>query len=365
MYMNNEQTDLQNGSTILAEKDLCGFSEYNNHYLVLKIEDESVGLKGFIAIHRHREGIPALGATRLWNYQNEGDALRDALRLAHLMSYKSALAGLPYTGAKAVLILDQNVVINKEMYFKAYAKKVNELLGKFVTGTDVGVSNEDLDTMRSESRFMIGSGVDSGYFTAVGVMNGIKVTLRNVFGDDDISKRTFAIQGLGKTGWPLLKFLEKEKAKKIYVADISPSRILYAKIRFPGLSIVSTDKIHTQDVDVFCPCALSHAITSEKVPELKCKIIAGSANNQLDKQETGQLLCDNGIIYAPDFIINSGGIISVVDQYENEKHEKIRVIEKIGKISNGLFDIFQASTEQGIATNILAGEIAKKIISTY
>ncbi len=350
---------------ILSKEDLEMFPEYDNHYKVVKVEDESVGLKGYIAIHRNRKQFPALGATRIWNYQNEHEALRDALRLSRLMSYKSALAGLPYTGAKAALIDNSTAQANRKQLFKVYAQKVNELMGAFVTGTDVGVTNKDLDIMHSESSFMIGTGVDSGYFTAIGVLAGIKVALKHIYGSTDIAGHSFAIQGLGKTGWPLLKFLMKEKADKIYVTDINAHRAWLAKLRFPKVQIISPLKIYLQDVDVYCPCALSHAITSGKVPQLKCKIIAGSANNQLDEPKTGELLHKRGILYAPDFIINGAGIMSVVDQYENEEHDKSRIIKKIDNIAASLDMIFTESKEKNKAPNILADEIAENIISSY
>ncbi|MFA7653669.1 MAG: Glu/Leu/Phe/Val dehydrogenase dimerization domain-containing protein [Candidatus Magasanikbacteria bacterium] len=339
--------------------------EYDHHKLVVKVEDESVGLKGFIAIHCFNGAFPALGATRLWNYHFEEEALRDALRLSKLMTYKSVLAGLPYTGAKAALILNPKSQINREAMFRSYAKKVNELKGQFVTGTDVGVSNKDLDIMCTESSFMIGEGVDSGYFTAIAVLDGIKRALKDRFGTDDVSRRTFAIQGLGKTGYPLLKFLVKAGAEKIYVTDINPRKAWYAKIRFPHIKLINPVEIHCQAVDVFCPCAMSHSINEDSVSQLQCKIVAGSANNQLDSKETGELLFKKGILYAPDFVINAGGIISVVDQYENKTHSEERILEKLKKVGENLSKIFETSRQENKAPNFVATEIADKIITNY
>jgi leucine dehydrogenase len=339
--------------------------EYDKHKLVVKVEDNSVGLCGYIAIHCLNGSYPALGATRLWNYRSEEDALRDALRLSKLMTYKSVLAGLPYTGAKAALILHPKSQSSREEMFRVYARKVNELGGKFVTGTDVGVSNKDLDIMCKESKYMIGEGVDSGYFTAVAAFDGIKRALKEVYGNDDIARRSFAIQGLGKTGYPLLKFLIKAGAERIYVTDINPRKAWYAKIRFPFIKLVNAVEIHCQPVDVFCPCALSHSISEDSVSQLQCKVIAGSANNQLDRGETGKLIFKKGILYAPDFVINAGGLISVVDQYENKKHNEERVLQKLEKVGESLTKIFKTSREENRAPNIVATEIADKIIINY
>ncbi|MFA6486300.1 MAG: Glu/Leu/Phe/Val dehydrogenase dimerization domain-containing protein [Candidatus Magasanikbacteria bacterium] len=350
---------------IVAKQDMAGLPEYDNHRLVVKVEDESVGLKGFIAIHCANGAYPALGATRLWNYHSEEEALRDALRLSKLMTYKSVLAGLPYTGAKAALIFGPKTQLHREAMFRAYAKKVNELKGQFITGTDVGVSNKDLDVMCEESSYMIGGGVDSGYFTAMAVFDGIKRALKVVYGTDDISHHSFAIQGLGKTGYPLLKFLVKAGAEKIYVTDVNPRKAWFAKLRFPYIKLVNAVEIHCQPVDVFCPCAMSHSINADSVSQLQCKVVAGSANNQLDRAETGALLFQKGILYAPDFVLNAGGLISVVDQYENSKHSEARVLEKLKKVGESLSTIFETSRRENKAPNAVATEIADKVIANY
>lgn len=337
--------------------------EFDNHEKVVRLEDPSVGLVGYIAIHRIHPKYPALGATRLWGYVSEEDALRDALRLAQLMTYKSLLAGLPYTGAKAALFITPKILEsqeNRDAFFRAYAREVNKLEGKFVTGTDVGVSNDDLTIMSKESPHMIGHGVDSGYFTALGVKAGIEVALQKVFGSSDLSKRTFAIQGLGKTGLSLLKLLYKESFK-IFVADVDPKTVSYVKFHFPNVEVVDSTVIHAQDVDVFSPCALSHSLTEVTVPELRCAIVAGSANNQLETKEVGELLRKRGILYAPDFVINAIGLISVVDQFENGSYfSKNRILKKIDDIRSSLGSIFDASRAEHKATNIVAGEIGKQ-----
>jgi len=348
--------------TVLNKKELQRYPEFDNHFMVVKLFEPKVCLDGYISIHRQRQGYPALGATRLWSYSSEEDALRDSLRLARLMSYKSVLAGLPYTGAKAALIFSPNSQINRRDFFKAYASVVNELGGQFVTGTDVGVNNTDLAVMAAESKFMIGNGVDSGFYTAVGILDSILESLREVFNSEDLSARSFAIQGLGKTGGHLLKLLVKGGANNIFVTDINPRKTWYYKLRYPFIKLVNPVAIYTREADVFCPCALSHAVTAERIPFFKFKIIAGSANNQLESVQAGQDLFDKGILYAPDYVINAGGLVSVIDEMENGKSDHERTLSKIKKIRDSLSAIYFSSKQEGQSTNIVADNLAEEIL---
>lgn len=337
------------------------FAEFDNHALVVPIEDVFVGLKGFIVVHRDR-GAPSLGATRLWIYASEKEALRDALRLSRLMSYKSALAGLPYGGAKAVLIHSPGALTDRAAFFRAYAQRVDELVGQFVTGTDVGVNNTDLQVMREATPFVIGDGVNSAYFTAIGVLYGIQESLKYRSGSPEIAGKSFAIQGVGKTGLELLKLIYDE-AGEIFVTDINPGRIALARHFFPKVQVVSPAEIHTQAVEVFAPCALAHALTGATVPELRCKIVAGSANNQLQQEKLGAQLLSRGILYAPDYVINAGGLISVVDQFTNTTHDPDRIKQQLLKIPQSLRGIFERSAREGMAADIIADTMAAEIIS--
>ncbi len=350
---------------MLSSEYLKKFSEFDNNYKVVELNRPEVGLVGFIYIHSHIKEFPALGATRFWKYKNKEDALRDALRLSRLMTYKSILAGLPYTGAKAVLIDNGLKKNQREEFFKVYAQEVNKLNGEFVTGTDVGVSNDDLEVMRKNSSFIIGSGVDSGFFTAEGVFLGIKEALRNKFGSEEIAGRTFAIQGLGKTGHPLLNLLLKHGAKKIYISDLKRLTRVKAFFKSSRIQILNHKDIALQEVDVFSPCALSGAVNKDNREFLNCKIVAGSANNVLDSAETGRYLQSRGILYAPDFVINAGGIISVVDQYENQIHNPGRIINKIQKIGESLRSIFERSQQENKSTLEVAESVAAEKIDFY
>ncbi|MCK5027888.1 MAG: hypothetical protein KAS07_05710, partial [Candidatus Pacebacteria bacterium] len=184
--------------------------EFDNHERVIRLYDPEIGLSGFIAIHKRRGNKPCLGATRLWRYSSEDDALNDALRLSRLMTHKSALAGLPYGGAKAVLIESPKMLKNREKVFSRYGQVIERLGGIFVTGSDVGVNNEDVLIMRNNSNYIIGADVPAGYYTALGVMEGIYAVLEELYGSSNIEGRSFAIQGLGKTGFELFKLLSKE-----------------------------------------------------------------------------------------------------------------------------------------------------------
>ncbi len=232
--------------------------EFDNHKLVNFVFDPENNLKGFIAIHRGGNSTPALGATRLWAYPSETEVLRDALRLSRLMSYKSAMAGLKYGGAKAVLMETPGALKNREKFFRAYAKRVNDLKGQFVTGTDVGVSDEDVKVMKQETPYVIGSQVDPAHYTAVGVVRGIKAALKKTFGNEKITGRSFAVQGMGKVGSRILEILYPE-ATAITIADIDAEKVREIKRRFPKVKVVPTEMIHSVVADVFAPCALSRA----------------------------------------------------------------------------------------------------------
>jgi len=338
------------------------FPEFDGHKFVSFVFDKKSGLRGVIAIHRGGLTSPAMGATRLWGYSSEADAISDALRLSKIMSYKSALAGVKYGGAKAVLIGSDLTPKKRKELCRAYAKRINYLNGKFITGTDVGLEDDDVKIMRKETPYIIGTRVDPALYTAIGVVNGIQACLKKVFGKESIKNHSFAIQGLGKTGFRILKILYRD-TKKIYIADIDSKKITKAKKMFPEIKVVPPAKIYKENVDVFVPCALSGVLNSETVSELHTKIIAGSANNQLKSDDIGNLLHKLGILYAPDYVINSGGLISVVDEFENENPNDKRINKKVLKLKTTLKKIFAKSKKQDKATNIIANEMAEKIFN--
>jgi len=295
--------------------------EFDNHESVSSFEDKASGLKGFIAIHRRNGDFPSFGATRFWHYDRPEEALKDALRLSQMMSYKAALAGLPYGGAKGVIISpspDNNSISpqKKADILKAYANQVNYLGGRFITGTDVGITQEDLSIMAAHSPYMVGLHADPTKFTALGLFESIKICLQRVFGTNNIEGRSFAIQGIGKIGRAIAELLYQEGAK-IFATDLKEKRLKELKRKLPRINLVAPSDIHKQKVDCFCPCALSGSLNKKTVPQLRCKIVAGGANNQLESNSIGRLLFERDILYAPDYLVNAGGLISVVDEYEN------------------------------------------------
>ncbi len=341
---------------------LSDLPEFDNHEFVAFVSDARTNLRGFIAIHRGGPTARALGATRLWRYESEVDALKDALRLSRLMSYKSALAGLPYGGAKAVLMASPVGLKKRKNLFQAFARKVDLLGGHFVTGTDVGVTDEDVRVMRGETKYVIGSKVDPAYYTAIGVFSGIQASLENVFGSKKVERRSFALQGVGKTGSHLVAMLYKE-SQKIFVADIDTAAVKSIKKKFPRVRVVPPRDIHKQSVDVFSPCSLSGTLNPKRVSELRCKIVAGSANNQLSDEHVGGLLMKRGILYAPDYVVNAGGLVSVVDEMEHQTPNQKRILNRVGKIQKTLRVIFEHSRKYNQATNMVANRMAEKIFN--
>jgi len=343
-------------------RELESFREYDKHFAVYPVENRQAKLKGFIAIHRNFRPKPSFGATRMAFYRSERDALKDALRLSRLMSYKSIMAGLPYGGAKAVLIRPRNLTPEKKkVILEAYCEKVNELNGKFVTGADVGIDDHDLRIMYKHSPYMVGLKSQPVPYTALGIFYSLQVALREVFGTDQVSGRSFAIQGLGKIGSGFLKHIYKD-AGKIYVADISHAALRKIRKQYPRVIPIQPKYIAHQEVDVFSPCAMGGAINKTNIKGLKCKAIVGGANNQLECDAMGERLFKMGILYAPDYIVNGGGLISVTDEYENPEFDAQRLERKIKRIAKTLKEVFEQSKRTGRPTNLIANKMAEDIV---
>lgn len=333
--------------------------EFDGHQSVTFIHDAQSGLRGFIAVHRGHRDRPSFGATRFWKYSSEVAALRDALGLAHTMSYKLAMAGLPYGGAKAVLMAPPRLNGRRSLLLKAYAERVNYLSGRFITGTDVGLNQGDLDIMRRASKYMVGIKGNVTQSTAFGIVQGIKASLKEVFGSDDLAGRTFAIQGVGKIGGALLKLLYKE-SRHIFITDINRAALSAALRAFPRARAARVADIHRQRVDVFVPCAVSRSITRKKAEEVAAKIVAGGANSQLEDRQAGDILHRRGILYAPDYVVNAGGLISVVDEYEHRDFDPKRVMRRVLGIRKNLEQIFAAARPAHKPTHIVADEFAER-----
>lgn len=331
---------------------------------VVLFHDKTTGLKGITVIHDTTLG-PALGGTRLWNYKNEDEAILDCLRLARGMTYKNACAGLPLGGGKSVLIGDVNTV-KSEAYFRAFGRYVQSLNGRYITAEDVNTTTRDMSYINMETNHVVGLEGKSGNpspFTALGAFHGIRASLRHVHATDDISKFTYAVQGAGQTGYYLIKYLLEANAKKIYFSEINQKHIERMRQEHPEVEFVKPEDFFKLDVDVLCPCALGAVLNDESIPQINAKIVAGTANNVLmDEEKHANLLKERNILYAPDFVINAGGVINVY--HELKGYNKEKVIRDVEKIFDRLIEIFQISDEQNVNTQSAAKVFAEKRIES-
>lgn len=345
--------------------------EFDDHALVSFASDKQSGLSAVIAVHRANPDMPSFGATRFWHYASSLEGVKDALRLSRLMSYKAALAGLECGGAKGVIIADRDPhqikSADRERLLEAYAARVNLLGGRFVTGTDVGVTQEDLDTMRRVCRHIIGFNDNSTEFTTIGIFESVKAALTAVFGSPDPAGRSFAIQGLGKIGEGLLSRIYEPAgaAGKIFVSDVDAARVEEVKAKYPRVTAVSPEEIDRQEVDVFAPCALSAAVNRRNAAKLAVKIVAGGANNQLESESVGDTLHERGILYVPDYVANAGGLIAIFDEYKNPSYDRARVEKAVLHIPEMLRKVFTESRAENIAPSRVANRMAEKIFNSY
>jgi leucine dehydrogenase len=329
------------------------------HEQVVYCSDDHSGLRAIIAIHSTALG-PALGGTRFYPYPTEAEALTDVLRLARGMTYKAAAAGLDLGGGKAVIIGDPRRDKSEEL-LRAYGRFVETLGGRYITAEDVGTALEDMDVVRRETRWVTGcshtyggSG-DPSPVTAYGIMQGIRACLVEAFGDATLEGRTVALQGVGKVGYALCSYLVNEGAV-VTIADVDVDNLARA-VADLGVETVPLDAIHRVESDVFAPCALGGAINDDTISELGCSIIAGSANNQLAREELGDKLRDLGITYAPDFVINAGGLINVEDELRG--YDQARAMRRVEGIYRQLQRIFAMARERNISTARAAMEYAE------
>ena len=332
-----------------------GFSVFDSmqryqYEQIIHLYDHATGLKGITVIHNTTLG-PALGGTRIWNYASEEEALTDCLRLARGMTFKSAAAGLNLGGGKTVLIGDASK-LKSEAYFRALGRYVQSLNGRYITAEDVNTSTKDMGYVAMETDHVVGLEGKSGNpspVTALGVFNGVKAGLFKKFGDADIEKYSFAVQGAGQTGYYLIGYLLEAGAKKIYFTELNPAHIERMKREHPEVVFVQPDEIYGQEVDVFSPCALGGSLNGDTIPRIKAPVIAGSANNALlDEEVHGKMIMDRGIIYCPDFVINAGGIINVYHEIKGYNRE--RALADAARIYDRLLDIFDIAEREHVPT---------------
>lgn len=343
------------------------FMEEFDHEQVVYFYDKNTGLKGITAIHNTDLG-PALGGTRLWNYKTEEEALLDVIRLSRGMTYKAAVAGLNLGGGKTVLIGDPKKV-KSEAYFRELGRFVQSLNGRYITAEDVNTSTSDMGFVAMETDHVVGLNGKSGNpspFTSLGALCSIRAALKEKFGDSSITGKTFAVQGAGQTGYYLIKYLlgdndNGDRAKKIYFTEINETYIDRMKKEHPEVEFVKPEDIYGLDVDVFSPCALGGVINDETIPQLKCSIVAGTSNNVLKAEEHGAMLKEKGILYAPDFVANGGGLINVY--HELKGYNKDAATADVKAIYDRLLQIFEIARVQDIPVNIAAIQFAEERIS--
>lgn len=335
-------TEITTAKELQKMDPVFGQLSFDNHEQIVFCNDKDTGLKAIIGIHNSVMG-PALGGTRMWNYANEWEALNDVLRLSRGMTYKSAMAGLNLGGGKAVIIGDAKTQKNPELMRK-FGEFVHSLSGRYITAEDVGMVTADMDTVRDVTPYVTGISEARGGsgnpspVTAYGVYMGMKAAAKTQFGSDALDGKKVLVQGIGHVGETLVEFLAKEGAL-VQITDINQDKLNEVSAKY-GASIFTGDDLYSADVDIYAPCALGATINDDTVYKIKAKVIAGAANNQLANENThGPILQERGIIYAPDFVINAGGIINVYGEIANYgKEEAMRRTENIYNTTLEIFD---------------------------
>ena len=326
------------------------------HEQVTLCHDPAAGYRGIIAIHSTVLG-PALGGTRFWSYATDDEAVVDALRLARGMTYKNAVAGLNLGGGKSVIIGD-NKTSNRELLFRAHGRFVESLGGRYITAEDVGTSTADMDYVHMETKNVSGLAGRSGDpspVTAHGVFRAIQASAMEVWGRDDVADRVVAVMGCGHVGYFLAKELH-ESGAKLVVTDIDAERVKRAVNEF-GARAVAPEEIYAMEADIFAPCALGAIINDKTIPLLKCEIVAGAANNQLLEERHGDMLEEMGILYAPDYVANAGGVINVYSELAG--WTSARAFRKADEIYETVLKVFAIAKEDRMPTYQAADRLAE------
>jgi leucine dehydrogenase len=333
------------------------------HQKIVFCSDPATGLKAIIAIHDTTLG-PALGGTRMWAYKTEADALNDVLRLSKSMTYKAAVAGLNLGGGKAVIIGDSHKD-KTEALLRKFGRFIKNLNGEFITAEDVGTNPKDMEYIRMETQHVmgvpesIGGSGDPSPITALGVFMGIKAAVKELYGNDSLAGKSVIVQGIGHVGENLVRLLRDENAM-VYVSDINDERTGQVAKKY-GAQAVSNNTIFDIDADIYSPCALGATINAQTIDKLKYSIIAGSANNQLeDEYIHGRMLLEKGILFAPDYVINAGGVINCYSELMG--FSKKRTLQLTENIYEATRNVLKLSKAEKISTIEAADKIAEKRI---
>lgn len=353
-------TEIVNKSELYKIDPVFGQPSFDDHEQIVFCNDKDTGLKAIIGIHNTVMG-PALGGTRMWNYASEWEALNDVLRLSRGMTFKSAITGLNLGGGKAVIIGDAKTQKTPELMLR-FGKFVDSLNGKYITAEDVGMTTEDMDLVKTVTDHVTGISEEKGGagnpspITAYGVYMGMKAAAKYKFGSDNLDGKVIYVEGIGNVGETLVKHLANEGAK-VYVADINQERLEEVRDKY-GVDIYGGRNLYTEEMDIYAPCALGATINDTTIKQIKAKVIAGAANNQLaNEQKHGLLLREKGIVYAPDFLINAGGIINVYAELEN--YGKKEIISKTENIYNTTLEILKNAEANDVTTHQAALDIAQ------
>jgi len=358
-------------SELISSKELSkadpvfGQASFDDHEQIVFCNDKDTGLKAIIGIHNTVLG-PALGGTRMWNYNNEWEALNDVLRLSRGMTFKSAITGLNLGGGKAVIIGDAKTQKTPEL-MRRFGEFVHSLSGKYITAEDVGMATEDMDTVREVTPYVTGISESKGGagnpspITAYGVFMGMKAAAKFKYGSDVLEDKTVYVQGIGHVGEALVEHLVNEGAK-VTIADINQERLEEVRSKY-GATIYGGNDIYSEPMDIYAPCALGATINDDTIYRLQADIIAGAANNQLAEEDKhGRILQEKGIVYAPDFLINAGGIINVYAELEN--YDRQEIMRKTENIYNTTLEILDNAKVNNLTTNTAALNIARERIET-
>ena len=357
------ETEVVSKSELKKLSPVFGQLSFDNHEQVVFCNDKDTGLKAIISIHNTVMG-PALGGTRMWQYNNEWEALNDVLRLSRGMTYKSAVTGLNLGGGKAVIIGNAKTQKTPELMLR-FGEFVHSLGGKYITAEDVGMATSDMDLVRTVTPYVTGISEEKGGagnpspITAYGVFMGMKAAAYHAFGTNILEDKVVYVQGIGNVGEALVESLSNEGAK-VFITDINKERLEEVRDKY-NVSIYEGTNIYSEEMDIYAPCALGATINDQTLPQLRTKVIAGAANNQLaDENKHGLLLKEKGITYAPDFLINAGGIINVYAELEN--YGKSEIIRKTENLYNTTLEILNNADANGITTHQAAFDVAKSRI---